>query len=164
MAVPNRGRGVTAVRVLLLAAGLAVGGYGALLLSENPPVIIMRILVWALVAVVVHDLVFAPLCVVLGYAGRRLIPSRWWAPVAIAALCSVVLVALSIPVYDKPGLHLDNVTVLDRDYHLGLWISLGGVWALALTYIAAAWLLPVRQDEAVDGQRTDHVEGQPPSM
>jgi hypothetical protein len=66
---------VTAARVVLLAVGLVIGGYGAVLVWENPPVIIIRILVWALVGVVLHDAVFAPLCVALGFAGRRLIPA-----------------------------------------------------------------------------------------
>ena len=65
---------MTAVRVILMVVGVVLGGYGALLLWENPPVIIMRILVWALVGVVLHDLVFAPLCVALGFAGRQVDP------------------------------------------------------------------------------------------
>ena len=40
---------------------LALAGYGATLVFENPPVIMMRMAVWALVAVAVHDVVFARL-------------------------------------------------------------------------------------------------------
>jgi hypothetical protein len=116
-----------------------LGGYGAVLVWENPPVIIMRIVVWALVGVVLHDAVFAPLCVALGFAGRRLIPRKWWPPIGVAAFCSVVLVFLAIPVYDKPGMRPDNMTVLDRNYSLGLWISLAIVWAcVPLYYLAKA--------------------------
>jgi hypothetical protein len=106
--------------VVLIGVGLVIGGYGAVLVWENPPVIIIRIVVWALVGVVLHDAVFAPLCVALGFTGRRLIPGRWWPPVAVAAFCSVVLVFLAIPVYGKPGMRPDNMTVLDRNYPLGL--------------------------------------------
>src|SRR6202171_3307111 len=97
MAVPDRGRPVTATRVILMLLGLVLGAYGALLVWENPPVIILRILVWAAVGVILHDLVFAPLCVALGFAGRRLIPGKWWRPIAVAAFCSVVLVFLALP-------------------------------------------------------------------
>jgi hypothetical protein len=128
---------MTAVRVILIGVGLVLGGYGAVLVWENPPVIIMRIVVWALVGVVLHDAVFAPLCVALGFAGRRLIPRKWWPPVAVAAFCSVVLVFLAIPVYGKPGMRPDNMTVLDRDYPLGLWISLAIVWACVPMYYLA---------------------------
>jgi hypothetical protein len=155
---------MTAVRVILIGVGLVLGGYGLVLVWENPPVIIMRIAVWALVGVVLHDAVFAPLCVVLGFAGRRLLPRKWWPPVAVAALCSVVLVFLAIPVYGKPGMHLDNTTVLDRNYPLGSWISLAIVWACVPIYYVAVRLLPVGQDEVVEQQRADDVERQPPTL
>jgi hypothetical protein len=155
---------VTAARVVLLAVGLVIGGYGAVLVWENPPVIIMRILVWALVGVVLHDAVFAPLCVALGFAGRRLIPGRWWPPIAVAAFCSVVLAFLAIPVYGKPGTRPDNMTVLDRNYHLGLSVSLGIVWMCVLIYFLAMRLLPVRQNEVVEQQGADDVESQPPAV
>ena len=150
-------------RVVFIVLGLILGVYGAVLVWENPPVIIMRIVVWALVGVVLHDLVFAPVCVALGFAGRRLIPGRWWPPVAVAAFISVVLVFLAIPVYGKPGMRPDNMTVLDRNYPLGLSISLGVVWMCVLLYFLAMRLLPVRQDEMVEQESADDVERQPPA-
>jgi hypothetical protein len=140
MAGKDRGGAVIAVRVILIGVGLVIGGYGAILVFENPPVIIMRIVVWALVGVVLHDAVFAPLCVALGFAGRRLIPGKWRAPIAVAAFCSVVLLFLAIPVYGKPGMRPDNMTVLDRNYPLGLWLSLAVLWACVLLYYLAARL------------------------
>jgi hypothetical protein len=151
-------------RVTLVVLGLAVGVYGAVLVLDNPPVIIIRIVVWALVGIVLHDLVFAPICVALGFAGRRLIPGRWWPPIALAALCSVVLVFLAVPVYGKPGMRPDNMTVLDRNYKLGLWVSLAIVWACVPLYYLAMRLLPVRQDEMVDQESADDVERQPPAV
>ena len=136
---------MTAVRVLLIAVGIGIAGYGVALALDEPRVILFRMVVWALVGVVLHDLVFAPVCVALGFAGRRLIPQKWWGPVALAALCSVVLVMLAIPVFDKPGMRPDNLTVLDRDYHAGLWISLAIVWACVPLYLLAARLLPLRK-------------------
>jgi hypothetical protein len=163
MAVPDRGGAVTAVRVGLLAAGVLLVGYGAVLVLENPPVIIMRIAVWALVAVFAHDAVFAPLCVLLGWQSRRLLPTRWQAPFGVAALCTVVLVLLAIPVFDKPGMRPDNATVLDRNYHAGLLVSLAIVWLCVPAYLAGTRLLPVRQNEVVEGKGANHVEGQPPA-
>ena len=177
-----------ATRVVLMLLGFAVAGYGVALLLENPRVIVFRIVVWALAGVALHDLVFAPLCVALGFAGRRLIPRRWWAPVALGAFCTVVLILLAIPVYDKPGMHLDNRTVLDRNYHAGLWISLGLVWACTALYLVGTWLgarrsrrlaagrdaqptgealgvgLPVGEDQVVDQQGADNVGPQPPAV
>ncbi|MBX7435061.1 hypothetical protein JDV09_23610 [Mycobacterium sp. Y57] len=153
---------MTAARVLCVLAGVAGVGYGALLLWDNSPTVLLRIAVWAAVGVVVHDFVFAPLCAAAGLAGRRLIPARWLSPVAIAALCSVVLVALAIPVYGRPGMRPDNPTVLNRDYPTGFWIALGIVWACVPLYYLLTRLLPVGQDQAVERERTDDVERQPP--
>lgn len=152
------------LRIVLVAAGVALGAYGAVLLLDQPPVVLVRIAVWAAAGVILHDFVFAPLCTALGFAGRRLLPAVWRAPVAVAALCSVVLVLLAIPVYDKPGARPDNLTVLDRDYVTGLWIALAVVWVCVPVYLLATRRLPVGQDQVVDGQRTENVEGQPPAV
>jgi hypothetical protein len=155
---------VIVIRALLGLAGIALGLYGASLLWDNPLEVIIRIGVWAAAGVVLHDFVFAPLCVALGFAGRRLIPRAWWAPIAVAALCSVVLVLLAIPVFSRPGAHLDNPTVDDRNYPLGLWLSLAVVWGCALLYVVVVRLLPVRQDEVVQRQGADDVDAQPPPV
>jgi hypothetical protein len=153
-----------AVRGILLLAGVALGLYGVSLLWDNPVEVIIRIAVWAAAGVVLHDFVFAPLCVLLGFAGRRLIPRSWWAPTAVAALCSVVLALLAIPVFSRPGARPDNPTVLDRNYPLGLWLSVAVVSECLLLYLIVGRLLPVRQDEVVQRQGADHVDGQPPSV
>lgn len=152
------------IRVLLLLAGLAVGAYGAVLLWDNSTEVIVRIVAWSLIGVLLHDAVFAPLCVAVGFAGRRILPHRWWTPVLVAALLTVVLVALAIPVYSKPGQHLDNLTVLDRNYQAGFWIALAVVWGAALLYLVGDRLLPVRQDQVVQRKGPDDIETQPPPL
>jgi len=82
----------------------------------------------------------------------------------VAAFCSVVLAFLAIPVYGKPGMRPDNLTVLDRNYPLGLSISLAIVWLCLLIYFLAARLLPVRQDEMVEQESAGDVEPQPPAV
>ena len=158
------GGGLIVARIVLLAAGLAAGLYGAWLLWEFPAVIIVRIAVWAGVAAVVHDFVFAPLCAALGFAGRKLVNGRWWTPATVAGLCTVVLALLAVPVYARPGARPDNLTVLDRNYPLGLWVSLAVVWACVPVYYVIARRLPVRQNEAVEHEGADDVQGQPPTV
>lgn len=159
---------MTAVRIVLVLLGVGLGVYGAVLLLENPTAIIVRILIWAVVAAVVHDLVFAPVCAALGVAGRRLIPLPWQSPVAVAGLCSVVLVLLAIPVFRRPGMRPDNPSVLDRDYPLGLAVALAVVWLCVPIYYLATRAMaarsPVRQDQVVERQSADDVEGQPPPV
>ena len=158
------GPGMTRTRALLIAIGIALGVYGVVLVFDNSTQVIIRIFAWALIGVLLHDAVFAPLCVALGFAGRRILPHAWWTPVLVAALCTVVLVLLAIPVYSKPVLHLDNLTVLDRNYQAGFWIALGVVWGAALLYLIGDRALPVGQDKVVQKQSADHVEPQPPSV
>jgi hypothetical protein len=152
------------MRAVLIVLGVAIGAYGAALLLENPPVIIVRILMWAVVAAIVHDFVFAPVAAALGFAGRRLVRGRWWTPVMVAGLCTVVLGLLAIPVYAKPGMRPDNMTVLDRNYPLGLWISIAAVWSCVPLYYLALRLLPVREDDVVDRQGAEDVERKPPPV
>jgi hypothetical protein len=152
------------VRAVLIVLGVAVGAYGAVLLSENPPVIIVRILTWAVAGAIVHDFVFAPAAAAMGFAGRRFIRGRWWTPVSVAGLCTAVLVLLAIPVYARPGARPDNLTVLDRNYPLGLWISLAVVWACVPVCFLLTRFLPVRQDDVVEHQGADDVGGQPPAV
>jgi hypothetical protein len=152
------------VRVVLIILGIAIGGYGAVLVWDNSFEVIVRIAVWAVAGAVLHDFVFAPLCVALGFTGRRLIRGRWWTPVTVAGLCTVVLGLLAIPVFAKPGLRPDNMTVLNRDYPLGLLLSLTVVWACVPLYYLVARLLPVRQDEVVERQGAEDVGGQPPAV
>lgn len=152
------------MRVALILIGVAMGGYGALLLLENPWPVLLNIGIWAAAGVVVHDFVFAPLCAGLGYVGRRLIRGRWWSPVVVAATCTVVLALLAVPVYAREGAHPDNPTVLDRDYPLGFWLAIAVVWACVPAYYLIARLLPVREDQVVDQERADDVESQPPAV
>jgi hypothetical protein len=158
------GHGLMVVRTALVVAGLAAGLYGAWLLWEFPVVIIVRIAVWAGVGLAVHDFVFAPLCAALGLTGRKLVRGRWWTPVTVAGLCTVVLGLLAIPVFAKPGLRPDNMTVLNRDYPLGLWVSIAVVWACVPIYYLIVRRLPVRQYEAVQHEGADDVQGQPPTV
>ena len=152
------------MRTALVIAGLVLGGYGVWLLWEFPWIVLFRIAVWAGVGVAVHDFVFAPLCALAGWSGRRLIRGRWWAPVSVAGVSTVVLALLAVPVYAKPGARPDNPTVLDRNYPVGLFAALAVVWACVPVYYALSRRLPVREDEAVDEQRADDVESEPPSV
>ena len=68
---------------------------------SNPTRIIIRIAAWALIGVLLHDAVFAPVCVALGFAGRRILPRQVVDARAGGRVVQVVLVLLAIPVYDQ---------------------------------------------------------------
>ncbi|WP_422747019.1 hypothetical protein ACN27E_04900 [Mycobacterium sp. WMMD1722] len=126
------------LRVILIAAGSTAGLYGATLAWELPPRTLLLIAAWAAIGVILHDFVLAPLCAALGWAGRRIIRGRWWTPVVLASLCSAVLLVLALPVYGRPGAKPDNMTLLDRDYSTGLWLSLAAVWLCVPIYYVVA--------------------------
>lgn len=134
-----------ALRAGLVAAGLVSVGCGAWLLVDLNTTALIRIAVWIAVGVVIHDFVFAPVTAALGYTGRRWLGRRWWPPVAVAATCSITLVLLAVPVFDTPGAKPDNPTVLDRDYPLGLGLSLAVVWACVPVYVAVSALVRRRR-------------------
>ena len=163
------------MRLVLGAVGLGLIGYGALLLFDNPWPTLLRIVVWAAAGVLLHDFVFAPLVAMLGGVGRRVLPRTWWAPVGVAGLVSVVLVLLAVPVFDRPGARPSNLTVLDRDYPLGLWLALVATWLVTLLFLGFRRVfnrsateitpksLPVGEDEVVEQKGSDDVGRQPPS-
>lgn len=155
---------MSATRAVLLIVGLLTIGYGATLVLDHPWPDILHIAIWAGAGVVLHDFVFAPLCVALGFAGRRIIPPRWRTPVGIAALCSVTLMLLAVPVFNRPGARDDNPTVLDRNYPLGLLLSLAVVWGAALLYVIGRAYLPIRENEVVKQQSSDHSDAKPPAV
>lgn len=134
-----------ALRWGLVAAGLVSVACGAWLLVDLSTATLIRIVVWTGVGVVIHDFVFAPVTAALGYTGRRWLGRRWWPPVAVAAMCSITLVLLAVPVVDTPGAKPDNPTVLDRDYPLGLVLALAAVWVCVPVYVAVSALVRRRQ-------------------
>ena len=155
--------GMLAVRGILMLAGFAVGMYGLWLIWAFPIDTIIRFAVWGGVGVAVHDFVFAPLAAAVGFAGRKIIRGRWWTPVTVAALCTAVLAILAVPVYSRPGAS-SNMTVVDRNYPLGLWIAIAIVWACVPVYYVATRWLPVGEDEAVEQQGADDVESEKPAV
>nr|WP_042190417.1 hypothetical protein [Kibdelosporangium sp. MJ126-NF4]CEL19327.1 hypothetical protein [Kibdelosporangium sp. MJ126-NF4]CTQ94874.1 hypothetical protein [Kibdelosporangium sp. MJ126-NF4] len=108
-------------RFLLGAVGLAMMAWGAVLAFEVPQIVEFG--AWFLAGPILHDFVLAP---VVGLAGLAL-----RGPVKTGTVVSGILVLLAIPllwqaqVPTNPGLH-------DRNYWLGLAISLGVVWLLVL--------------------------------
>lgn len=131
-------RAMTLMRSGLMAVGLFAGLYGAWLLWDFPFEVIIRIAVWVAAGVLLHDFGFAPVTAVLGHTSRRWIKRAWWTPVVVAGACSATLMLLAVPVLDTPGAKADNPSLLDRDYPLGLVISLGVVWACVPIYLVIA--------------------------
>ncbi|MFW0787191.1 hypothetical protein AAFP35_22055 [Gordonia sp. CPCC 206044] len=95
------------------------------------------IVVWLAAGLLLHDLVFAPLCVFVIWAARRVIPADLRTPVLIALAYTNLLLLLALPVIwprpaaDRP----DNPTVLDRPFGWGLTVAVVAVWAVTALVI-----------------------------
>jgi hypothetical protein len=54
--------------------------------------------------------------------------------------------------------------VLDRNYPVGLWVSIAIVWACVPLYYLVIRLLPVRQNHVVEQQGAADVDGKPEAV
>ncbi|WP_019930743.1 hypothetical protein [Nocardia sp. BMG111209] len=120
------------VRVALFAIGLGTGWYGVNTLLGFPTADLISVAEWFSGAILLHDAVFAPLAAAVGLGARRILPTGWWAPAACGAVCTVALLAVSVPVLTRHGARPLNPTVLDRPYPAGLAAAILVVWALVV--------------------------------
>ena len=89
----------------------------------------------------IHDLVVAPLVLLVAFGLTRLVPRPARSVVQAAVVVTAVLALFSYPLVRAYGLATRNPTSLPRNYSLNLAIVLGVVWAVA----AAAVLLRLRR-------------------
>ncbi|MGQ0840699.1 hypothetical protein [Actinokineospora sp.] len=119
------------VRALFAVAGLAALAWGGLLAFEFATGSFRDAwqgAAWLVGGPVIHDAVVAPIVGVIGLLIARHLPPPWQAPVAVGAVSSGVLVLLAIPLLWQPFGVPVNPGLHDRNYWLGLGISLAVVW------------------------------------
>lgn len=136
-------------RLVLGGVGVLVGLYGAwLLLTRQDSEQLTSAAIWVVSGIVLHDLVLAPLVVVLVYVGARVVPAAARAPAVAGLVVLGTVTVLSVPVLGAFGRRPDNPTLLDRDYWAG-WLALAG---LVLLVVVVASL--VRSRRRSSGSRT----------
>ncbi|MBA4024320.1 MAG: hypothetical protein C0482_18355 [Gordonia sp.] len=125
------------IRGTLVLAALALGWYGLSLLWAMPHADQLSIIFWLAGGLIVHDALFAPACIALGYGARKVLPQRWWAPALLAVTASLAVLILSLPVLlpRSPEKTPDNATILDRPYGVSVVIALAIIWVLAIALI-----------------------------
>jgi len=84
-----------------------------------------------------HDLIVAPVVIVLGVLLARAVPGRARAIVQGALAVSGIVALFSYPLVRAYGLAANNPTSLPRNYTAGLLIVLGVVWAVAAGLVIA---------------------------
>lgn len=125
------------IRLILVLIALGLGFYGISLLWDMPGPDRLSIVFWLAGGLIVHDALFAPACIALGYGAKKVLPQQWWPPVLIATTASLIVVILSLPVLlpRSPEKTPDNATILDRPYGLSVTIALVIIWVLAIALI-----------------------------
>ena len=86
---------------------------------------------WVVGADLGHDLVLAPLVLVLGAVIGRVLPASVRDPVRWAAATSAVLALIAIPFLGGRGRNASVPSLLNRNYGAGLLGAIAVVWALA---------------------------------
>lgn len=108
------------MRAALLVFGAACVGYGGwLLVSTQRAEQVAAVIVWLVAGVVLHDVVIAPACVALGWAGRRLLPGRVAASAAVVLVLLGPLLLIAVPGAANGERSLVNPTLLGRDRTTG---------------------------------------------
>ena len=133
-------------RILLIAVGAGLVGYGALLLVTTlTPSSLLALAVWLVAVVVVHDGVIAPV--------ESAVHARWWRradrrPDAVTAVAQIgfvtgaVLSLYVLPEVWALGRGPTNPTILVGDYATRLLV----VWAVIALVVLVTWRVAVRRD------------------
>ena len=112
-----------AARVMIAAAGVAFGLWGLWLMRDFTREQLTSEAFWLAGGVILHDAVLAPVVVVIGYAGSRLLPGHFRSSTATAFLVWGTLTVAFLPTLSGQGGKAGNDTILGRPYVLS-WIVL----------------------------------------
>lgn len=128
----GRTAAVTPGRLLLGGLGVLVAAYGTwLLLTRSEPALVLDVVVWAVAALLLHDVVVGGLELVLGAVAAKVLPGVVAGPVGGGFLVLGSVTLLAVPVLGRFGAKSDNPSLLDRDYTTG-WLVLAALVVLAV--------------------------------
>lgn len=141
----RRGR-LGPLRLLALVAGVVLIGvairYAAVRSIDVRPRLWVE---WWVTAAVLHDVVVAPIAVLIGWLVLRFAPRAAKAPLQAGLILTAILVAVSYPALRGYGRNPSNLTYLPRHYGSGLVVSLTLVWTACIAWTV---LRLVRQRES----------------
>jgi hypothetical protein len=118
---------VTALRLAIGGAGLAMLGWGVRLLLGLDHDDLVGAVLWLAAGVLVHDAVVAPLVVLAGVGLARVVPVWARTPVAVVGVLVGTVTLAVVPTLGRFGAKADDPFLLNRAY---------GTWWLALTSAA----------------------------
>jgi hypothetical protein len=86
---------------------------------------------------VAHDVLVAPLAVLIGWAVARSVPPRARAPVQASLVASAFVIVFAFPFVRGYGRVVTNPSILPRDYGRGTVAVVTAVWTVAAVVILA---------------------------
>ena len=136
------------------AAGISVAGYGIVGYLAKYPDLTRRLALarWIVGIDLVHDLLVAPLVVVVGAVVRKLVPPRALGPTQFALMASAIVLLIAWRPLHRSGAYKHNPTVQPLDYATATLTVMAVIWT-----IAAAWFLlrVVRRPNATPAGNAD---------
>jgi hypothetical protein len=117
---------VKAWRIILATAGLLLGAFGVFrLLTEIPTGSLIRLGIWLLAALTIHDAVISPAAVGVGWSLRRNVPDRGRRYLQWALIMIVVVTVIALPMIFLRGSQPPVKALLLRDYATNLTLLVG---------------------------------------
>jgi hypothetical protein len=130
-----------ACRIILAAAGIALGAFGVFrLLTEIPTYSLVILAVWLVAALVIQDAIVAPSAVAVGWLLRRYVPDRGRRYLQVALIMSALIMVIAVPMIFLRGTQPAVKALLLRNYgfNLILIIAIIGVINLILYAVRVA--------------------------
>lgn len=128
-------------RIILAAAGMALGAFGVFrLLTEIPTYSLVILAVWLVAALVIQDAILAPSVVGVGWLLRRYVPDRGRRYLEVALIMSALITVIAVPMIFLRGTQPAVKALLLRNYgfNLILIIAIIGVINLILYVVRVA--------------------------
>jgi hypothetical protein len=128
-------------RIILAAAGVALGAFGVFrLVSEIPTYSLLILGVWLAAGLVIHDAILAPSVVGVGWLLRRYVPDRGRRYLQVALIISGLITVIAVPMVFLRGTQPAVKALLLRNYgfNLILIIAIIGVISLMLYAVRVA--------------------------
>jgi hypothetical protein len=126
---------MTTVRRVLVAIGAVTIGYAVLSAIADPDLKLLGVLVFLAAVLVLHDGVLLPITIGVGaLIGRLPAPAR--VPVRVAALISLPVTIVALPLVVGYGRSPDNPSILPLHYGRGLLLTAAAIWVPAAVIVA----------------------------
>jgi hypothetical protein len=120
------------VRRALIGVGVVVMAYAVAGALFDADVNLVGVTLFLVALLVLHDAVFLPLVLGAGALIGRFVPVRWQSTVRAAAVVSLAVCVVALPLVLGFGRTPDNPSALPLAYGRGLIVVLLAVWIAAL--------------------------------